>query len=259
MALKYTCPHCGNEITLRFVTIGEEAKCRKCGNQSFVPEDAITIDNSEAEKRFISDTKTRKTDSDNKSENVMSTTLPVRIICFALMLFYALEFAYKLKFYDLLLPVYVFVTILTPLTILLFLIFFYIAEKSSKTIAILMQCIFGAYALRIIAIVVFNYQTQAVIDKFSIFLRLVFLGILFLFFSRIHKTNILLRISSILVAVLFLLRSYSNLKECYLLITIPSRWAESIFFQYTIYDILFPPCMIIFLFLYQRTKIHTKA
>lgn len=44
MALKYSCPSCGIEITTRFLKRGETAHCRNCGTDIKVPDDAIDID-----------------------------------------------------------------------------------------------------------------------------------------------------------------------------------------------------------------------
>jgi hypothetical protein len=44
MALRFTCEHCGKEITVKFLKAGDKALCRKCGNYSTVPGDAAPTD-----------------------------------------------------------------------------------------------------------------------------------------------------------------------------------------------------------------------
>jgi DNA-directed RNA polymerase subunit M/transcription elongation factor TFIIS len=39
MALKFNCNHCDTEIILKFLKVGEEAKCKSCGKVSTIPED----------------------------------------------------------------------------------------------------------------------------------------------------------------------------------------------------------------------------
>lgn len=44
MALKFNCPECGTELVVRFLSQGEEARCRNCDSFITVPEDAIQVD-----------------------------------------------------------------------------------------------------------------------------------------------------------------------------------------------------------------------
>jgi len=43
MALKFKCPKCGEDIIVRFLKVGEVAKCRNCGTDTPVPENAMEI------------------------------------------------------------------------------------------------------------------------------------------------------------------------------------------------------------------------
>jgi len=47
MALKFVCPNCGNEIVVKYLKPGELAKCRDCGAEVIVPEDADLFPDSE--------------------------------------------------------------------------------------------------------------------------------------------------------------------------------------------------------------------
>jgi len=44
MSLRYSCPDCDGEITVRFLAAGEAAQCPHCGADSTVPEGAESID-----------------------------------------------------------------------------------------------------------------------------------------------------------------------------------------------------------------------
>ncbi len=44
MALKFKCKQCGEYIVTRFLKVGEAAKCRNCGAETTVPEDAQQTD-----------------------------------------------------------------------------------------------------------------------------------------------------------------------------------------------------------------------
>jgi hypothetical protein len=44
MSLSYLCPQCGKQITVRYLKVGEQAKCRSCGAPSVVPPDASEIE-----------------------------------------------------------------------------------------------------------------------------------------------------------------------------------------------------------------------
>jgi len=44
MALSFRCEHCGKDIVVRYLKIGEVAKCRHCGNYVAVPEESIEIE-----------------------------------------------------------------------------------------------------------------------------------------------------------------------------------------------------------------------
>ena len=48
MALKFKCKQCGEYIIARFLKIGEVAKCRNCGAETTVPEDAVPTDEAPA-------------------------------------------------------------------------------------------------------------------------------------------------------------------------------------------------------------------
>ena len=37
MALKFKCQNCGKDIVVRFLKVGEIAKCRSCGSANAVP------------------------------------------------------------------------------------------------------------------------------------------------------------------------------------------------------------------------------
>ena len=43
MALKFQCKNCGEDIVVRFLKIGEAAKCKNCGASNSVPESAESI------------------------------------------------------------------------------------------------------------------------------------------------------------------------------------------------------------------------
>lgn len=47
MPLQFQCPHCGNPIILRFLTVGEIAKCKSCGQSAQVPESAQLLSQDE--------------------------------------------------------------------------------------------------------------------------------------------------------------------------------------------------------------------
>ena len=41
MALKFNCTNCGKEIIVKYLKVGEVAKCRNCGTEVTVPSTAI--------------------------------------------------------------------------------------------------------------------------------------------------------------------------------------------------------------------------
>ena len=43
MALKFQCENCGKDIAVRFLEVGEAAKCKSCGASNAVPESAEEI------------------------------------------------------------------------------------------------------------------------------------------------------------------------------------------------------------------------
>ncbi len=47
MPLKFTCPHCGSDIVVKCLKIGESAFCRLCYEVLVVPQDASVVDDSE--------------------------------------------------------------------------------------------------------------------------------------------------------------------------------------------------------------------
>ena len=49
MALKFRCENCGKDIAVRFLRIGEAAKCKNCGASNAVPDSAEEIGNEAAE------------------------------------------------------------------------------------------------------------------------------------------------------------------------------------------------------------------
>ena len=49
MALKFRCENCGEDIAVRFLTVGEVAKCKSCGAGNSVPESAEEISDEAAE------------------------------------------------------------------------------------------------------------------------------------------------------------------------------------------------------------------
>ena len=49
MALKFRCENCGEDIAVRFLTVGEVAKCKSCGASNPVPESAEEISDEAAE------------------------------------------------------------------------------------------------------------------------------------------------------------------------------------------------------------------
>ena len=49
MALKFRCENCGKAIAVRFLTVGEVAKCKSCGANNSVPESAEEISAEAAE------------------------------------------------------------------------------------------------------------------------------------------------------------------------------------------------------------------
>lgn len=49
MALKFRCENCGEDIAVRFLTVGEVAKCKSCGANNSVPESAEEISDEAAE------------------------------------------------------------------------------------------------------------------------------------------------------------------------------------------------------------------
>ena len=46
MALKFQCDHCGGDIIVRFLKVGEMAECKNCQTQNIVPESAQSIEDS---------------------------------------------------------------------------------------------------------------------------------------------------------------------------------------------------------------------
>ena len=49
MALKFQCKDCGKDIAVKFLKIGEAARCKNCGASNAVPESAEEISNEAAE------------------------------------------------------------------------------------------------------------------------------------------------------------------------------------------------------------------
>ena len=49
MALKFQCKSCGKDIAVKFLKIGETAKCKNCGASNSVPESAEEISDEAAE------------------------------------------------------------------------------------------------------------------------------------------------------------------------------------------------------------------
>ena len=49
MALKFQCKSCGEDIAVRFLTVGEAAECKSCGASNSVPESAEEISDEAAE------------------------------------------------------------------------------------------------------------------------------------------------------------------------------------------------------------------
>ena len=41
MALKFKCQHCNDIIISNFLKVGELAECKKCGEKSTIPQDAV--------------------------------------------------------------------------------------------------------------------------------------------------------------------------------------------------------------------------
>ena len=50
MALKFRCEKCGEDIAVRYLKVGEAAKCRSCGASNSVPESAEEISDETAER-----------------------------------------------------------------------------------------------------------------------------------------------------------------------------------------------------------------
>ena len=50
MALRFRCENCGKDIAVRFLTVGEVAKCKSCGASNSVPESAEEISDDAAER-----------------------------------------------------------------------------------------------------------------------------------------------------------------------------------------------------------------
>jgi len=50
MALKFPCKNCGKDIAVRFLTVGEAAKCKSCGASNAVPDSAEEIRDEAAER-----------------------------------------------------------------------------------------------------------------------------------------------------------------------------------------------------------------
>lgn len=44
MGIKFKCPSCENEIALRFLKIGDEFKCRSCGQRGIIPESGEEVE-----------------------------------------------------------------------------------------------------------------------------------------------------------------------------------------------------------------------
>lgn len=44
MSLLFKCPNCGNDVTVRFLKVGDEAKCPSCGEISVVPPEARSVE-----------------------------------------------------------------------------------------------------------------------------------------------------------------------------------------------------------------------
>ncbi len=44
MALQFRCPHCGENVIVEYLKVGEFAQCHQCGNRTEVPSDAGYID-----------------------------------------------------------------------------------------------------------------------------------------------------------------------------------------------------------------------
>lgn len=44
MALQFRCPHCGENVIVKYLKVGEFAQCHQCGNRTEMPSDAGHID-----------------------------------------------------------------------------------------------------------------------------------------------------------------------------------------------------------------------
>ena len=43
MGLEFRCPHCNNNIRLKYLSIGEVAECKNCKRRVVVPQEAAAI------------------------------------------------------------------------------------------------------------------------------------------------------------------------------------------------------------------------
>ena len=62
MGLKFRCPNCNEDIYLKYLTVGDIAECKNCGQRNVVPETAASVSNDEIDRnQQVPETKTTAT------------------------------------------------------------------------------------------------------------------------------------------------------------------------------------------------------
>ena len=73
MALEFKCKHCNELMFLKFLKIGEIAKCKMCGKKNTIPKDAQMIHESDIPEKYIGYDDLNKKSNKSKVETSVNT------------------------------------------------------------------------------------------------------------------------------------------------------------------------------------------
>lgn len=99
MTTQFKCGHCGKEIIIKFLKIGEKAKCRNCGFETIIPEDALQTNDEPEYHKKSAISESNDTLHEQKKKQIQLTTLQkiLLVVAFAI---YSLSLSVQIiKFY----------------------------------------------------------------------------------------------------------------------------------------------------------------